>query len=229
MVETINIEGVSCQFEPCDTNRVCYLMTPIPVEERKIDIAVSKYKYNMVVLTGMDWNNDLTPWPAPGLVRGSKPFGGLAEAFLGKLTDVVMPDVECRLGLGGAAERTLTGVSLAGLFAAWAWVRCDLFRNIGCISGSFWYDGFAEWLSSADADRAGSCAYFTLGEKESQGGSPRYRTIRTDTERVVAGAEGLGAKTMFELTPGSHFASFLPRLERMLQGLNSLAETVAEE
>ncbi|MDE6638872.1 MAG: hypothetical protein K2K32_11640 [Muribaculaceae bacterium] len=37
---------------------------------------------------------------------------------------------------------------MSGLFALWQWMVCDTFRNIASLSGSFWYEGFMEWMKS---------------------------------------------------------------------------------
>ena len=46
----------------------------------------------MVVVSGLDWETDLTPWKAPGLKAGE--FAGKAQAFLDILAGDLMVNVE---------------------------------------------------------------------------------------------------------------------------------------
>ncbi|MCR4849015.1 MAG: hypothetical protein K5920_09245 [Bacteroidales bacterium] len=78
-----------------------------------------KYGVSIVVIPGANWNDDLTPWPAEGVFKKAKPFGGQAASFLDKLTNEIIPETEGDLGVMDA-ERTILGVSLSGLFAVWA-------------------------------------------------------------------------------------------------------------
>lgn len=74
----------------------------------------------IAALDGVDWNNDLTPWRAPGLRSGE--FGDGAEKFLRALTGDVIPMTLERLSVE-EYELYLAGYSLAGLFAVWAATR----------------------------------------------------------------------------------------------------------
>ncbi len=83
-----------------------------------------------------DWNNDLSPWPAPA-VFGREDFGGGAEETLTEIESY-------------CADRTKTyyvgGYSLAGLFAIWAAYRTDLFRGVAAASPSLWFPGFTDYM-----------------------------------------------------------------------------------
>ena len=94
-----------------------------------------KYGVSIVVIGDANWNDDLTPWPAEGVFRKAKPFGGHAAGFLDKLTREIIPATEKNMALEGAVERTILGVSLSGLFAVWSAFNTDAFTNIISISG----------------------------------------------------------------------------------------------
>lgn len=49
---------------------------------------------------------------------------------------------------------------LSGLFTLWQWMIDDTFRNIICLSGSFWYEGFVGWIRSFEIPRKTGKAYF---------------------------------------------------------------------
>lgn len=57
-------------------DRICYVLYPLDSLEEWIEEAAQKFGVSIAVITGMDWNNDLTPWPATGVPPGSPDFKG---------------------------------------------------------------------------------------------------------------------------------------------------------
>ena len=176
-----------------------------------------KYGVSLVVIDHVDWNDDLTPWPAVGVFKKAKPFGGKAVAFLDKLTNEVVPKTEQELGIEGA-ERTLLGVSLSGLFAVWSAFNADTFANIISISGSLWYDGLVEWMKTQMPSPWLEKVCMLLGEKEKNAKDKRMATVE---ECTLAAANLIKEKTKaavtFELVEGTHFSPIMPRLERAFE------------
>lgn len=183
-----------------------------------VEILSEKYGVSIVVISDVDWNDDLTPWPADGVFRKAKPFGGHAAGFLDKLTHDIIPQAERDMAIEGAAERTILGVSLSGLFAVWSMFETDTFTNIISISGSLWYDGFVEWMEKQTLSPEIKKVCMLLGEKEKNAKEKRMATVE---ERTVAAAnilkEKIQASVMFELVEGTHFSPILPRLERAFE------------
>lgn len=176
-----------------------------------------KYGVSIVVIPGVNWNDDLTPWPADGVFKKAKPFGGHASSFLDKLTNEIIPETEKRMGVVGA-ERAFLGVSLSGLFAVWAAFNTDAFTNVISISGSLWYDGFIDWMGESTPSPKIRKVCMLLGEREKNAKDKRMSTVE---ERTVAASNILKAKTnavvSFELVEGTHFSPILPRLERAFE------------
>ena len=176
-----------------------------------------KYGVSLVVIDHVDWNDDLTPWPAVGVFKKAKPFGGKAAAFLDKLTNEIVPKTERDLGIEDA-ERTLLGVSLSGLFAVWAAFNADTFANIISISGSLWYDGLVEWMKTQMPSPRLEKVCMLLGEKEKNAKDKRMATVE---ECTLAAANLIKEKTRaavtFELVEGTHFSPIMPRLERAFE------------
>lgn len=176
-----------------------------------------KYDVSIAVIEGAAWNDDLTPWPAEGVFRKAKPFGGKAATFLNKLTDEVIPHTEKALGIQDA-ERTLLGISLSGLFAVWSAFHTDAFTNIISISGSLWYDGFVEWMKGQTPSPQLKKVCMLLGDKEKNSKEKRMATVE---EQTLAVANLLKANrqtlVLFELVEGTHFSPILPRLERAFE------------
>lgn len=204
------------------SNKVCYMILPEGVKGDLCDGLKGlseKHGISIVLIEDVNWNDDLTPWPAAGVFKKTKPFGGKAAAFLGKLTHEIIPEAERDMGIEDA-ERTLLGVSLSGLFAVWAVFNTDAFANIISISGSLWYDGFVEWMKEQTPSLHLKKVCMLLGEKEKNSKEKRMATVE---ERTLAAADILKAKSqanvVFELVEGTHFSPILPRMEQAMMTL----------
>ena len=203
-----------------NTNKICYMILPEGIKE---DLFVGlkelseKYGVSIVVIPDVNWNDDMTPWPAEGVFKKAKPFGGRAASFLDKLTREIIPETEERMGIENA-ERTIMGVSLSGLFVVWAGFNTNAFTNIISISGSLWYDGFVEWMNEQMLSPRLKKVCMLLGEKEKNAKDKRMATVE---ERTLAAARILKtnsqAAVIFELVDGTHFSPILPRLERAFE------------
>ena len=99
----------------------------------------------VAAVEGVDWNRELTPWPAPPVARGQPDFGGGADALLGELAGRILPEVEAELR---PSARWIAGYSLAGLFAVYAALSTRLFARVASVSGSMWYPGFSDWVAA---------------------------------------------------------------------------------
>ncbi len=176
-----------------------------------------KHDVSIAIIEDVNWNDDLTPWPAAGVFKKAKPFGGKAALFLNKMIDEIIPNTEKELGIEDA-ERTLLGVSLSGLFAVWSAFNTDAFTNIISLSGSLWYDGFIEWMKEQMPSPQLKRVCMLLGEKEKNSKEKRMATVE---ERTLAAANILKAKSQaavsFELVEGTHFSPIMPRLERAFE------------
>ena len=202
------------------SNKICYMILPEGIKGDLCDGLKGlseKYGVSMVVTEDVNWNDDLTPWPAEGVFKKAKPFGGKAAAFLEKLTNEIIPETEKSFGVEDA-ERTLLGVSLSGLFAVWSAFNTDAFTHIISLSGSLWYDGFVEWMKEQMPSIQLKKVCMLLGEKEK---NSKEKSMATVEERTFAAADLLKAKTQavvsFELVEGTHFSPIMPRLERAFE------------
>ena len=176
-----------------------------------------KHGVSIVVINDVNWNDDLTPWPAEGVFKKAKPFGGQATRFLDKLTREIIPEVEESMSIEGA-KRSILGVSLSGMFAIWSAFNTDTFTNIISISGSIWFDGFVDWMKENTPAQSIKKVCMLLGEKEKFAKDKRMATVE---EKTVAAAnilkEKTGASITFELVEGTHFSPIMPRLENAFE------------
>ena len=165
-----------------------------------------------------NWDDSLTPWPAPGLYRGEPDFGGNAARTLADLRDRVIPAVEREAGLQ-PNKRAICGYSLGGLFALYAFAHCTRFDACACLSGSVWYDGWVEHLRTLELDGAGRFAFLSVGTKEKRAALATLRRVQDNMEQCAAILRARGCEVEYALGPGNHM-SFIP--ERFAAGLHAL-------
>lgn len=202
-----------CAMTP-ETQELAYILYPMDVLQDWIKDASEKYCVSIIVITGFDWDNDLTPWPALGEPTGCPDFKGKAPEFLKALTDTIIPDIEQRYRLSPDISRSLVGVSLSGLFTLWQWPQCDMFRNIATLSGSFWYEGFEQWIfRQSFTAKKGKC-YMLLGIDEPNSNVPAFRKVRVCTENIVGYLRRQGVDIVYNMVPGNHFQFGLERLDK---------------
>lgn len=208
-----------CVTPAPDCRRVIYILFPLQGVEGGITNIATESHAAVVSISGMDWDNDLTPWAAPGAPAGSPPFQGLAPEFLRSLTDDVIPRCEAALKVL-PERRQLIGVSLSGLFALWQWMLTPLFDDIASISGSFWYEGFTAWLRSITIPQRKGLAWFCLGDREAHTNVAAFKSVAIDTQTVIATLRGAGINAHFRSVPGNHYQHLESRLALALEALS---------
>lgn len=218
-MNTITLHQLRCEYATGTSPRVTYLLTPIAVDGATIDRWAKEYDTYMVVISGTDWNTDMTPWQAPNVKSKYPDFAGGAPQFMTRLADT-MAQMEQMFGLTQPIERTLIGTSLSGLFATWAWLTGDLFRDIVCLSGSFWYPGFVQWLQRLDIPHKKGRAYFSLGDQEKHSRNPLFASIDQRTGEVMPLLRKAGIRLFFETVPGAHHGGMVERIDKGLTWLN---------
>lgn len=214
---TTTIDNLQCSYSKASGDKIVYMLYPFPLSEEMLDDIASSYGTSVAVITGMDWDDDMTPWAAPGVPAGCADFKGDAPAFLTKLQRSVIPAIEKAMVIE-ATERNLIGVSLSGLFTLWQWMVCDTFHNIASLSGSFWYKGFVNWLEKNCVQKTGR-AYFLLGNLESRTSVPEFKSVDTDTRKVMDILHSQHIDATFESVPGNHYQYAAERLRKALDYL----------
>ena len=197
---------VYTHFSADAAEAVAQLLAPIPV--------------TLVAIDGIDWNRQLSPWPATRAFRGEEDFAGEATLYLKELTENILPAVEKTL-LIPPTYRAISGYSMAGLFAVYALYHTDLFAQAASISGSLWYDDFADFLKTNQPVKVPERIYFSLGDRESAVRNQRLARVGSCTTEAAQIMQELGVKTIFEWNPGNHFAE-VP--ERMAKGIRWICQ-----
>lgn len=199
------------------SNRVCYIILPECLKESErewLDRMAEEHSASMVVISGLDWERELTPWKAPGLKAGE--FAGRAQSFLDILKGDIMVNVESSLRIS-RPKRFIAGVSLSGLFALWASCRTHLFEGVASVSGSFWYDKFTEWFGTQEY--SSSRYYFSLGEKEKDGKNLRLAAVEEETAKIMSTLQANEKEVIFEYNEGNHFGPLIERIEKAISAL----------
>ena len=211
-----------------ESDDVCYVLLPERMKEADMDWLeelVQKYPVNIVVISGMNWNDMLTPWKAQALSQKESDFKGKAKDFLASLLGDIFVNTEQSLRLTHP-KRHLVGVSLAGLFAVWASTATSKFTSVASISGSFWYDGFVEWMK--DQDLHAERYFLSLGNKEPKAKNERLATVGTCTEAVRQIIKDNDKEVTFVTDEGNHFEFFRERLEKALAACLGVINEEAE-
>ena len=170
----------------------------------------------LITLTGFDWNRDLSPWPAPKVFSRGEDFQGKAEAFLEVLTRELLPEAEASLGFP-VADRGILGYSMAGLFAVYAMYQTPLFRRVGSVSGSLWFDGWVEYAKTHPV-QGRPCIYLSVGMQERNARNPRMAAVQKCTEELAEWWRK-SCSLIYEKNPGGHFSEPEKRMRRAMEAL----------
>ncbi len=220
MIQNFEIAGLTCT---CAANpgsdKIAYILYPVDILTQWVEAASERYNTAIVVVTGMDWQNVFSPWPAPGVPKGTPDFLGESPDFLNLLRQQLIPAVESRLNLSSPPERSLVGVSMSGLFTLWQWMLCDTFTNIASLSGSFWYEGFLDWMKSRVSSPKTGKAFFLLGDQESKSKVKAFDAVGENTQQIISLLEHTGINVEFQSVPGNHYSDPIPRLDRAFSAL----------
>ena len=218
MVTSRTYHALHLDIASYPSDRICYVILPEKLKESEhqwLESMATRHDGNFVVISGVNWEEDLTPWKAPGLKTVE--FSGKAQYFLEMLKGDLFFNLEISLQIK-KAERSLVGVSLSGLFAVWASLSMPLFSSVGSVSGSLWYDGFLEWMKK-NTDTVTGRYYFSLGDKEKDGKNRRLASVEESTLEAVDLLKSVGKEVTFEYNEGNHFGPLIERIEKAINNI----------
>ncbi len=220
-LQSLTIDSLHVEIARSDNNCICYILLPEGLKQdcrEWMNEAAQQFGCNIAVITGMDWNNDLTPWKAKGVFKKEKDFGGNAATFLKNFSEECVPKIENTMGISNA-QRTLAGISLSGLFAIWASSQTDKFSSIASISGSLWYDEFVKRFEMESVNPAIRKFFILLGAREKNSKDARMSTVEDATSETVNFLKANSFSVDYVLDEGTHFSPVVPRLQRALRAL----------
>lgn len=206
----------------------CIYYMGLPQELSATEKLFAGLNCTIVYVVISDWDNMLTPWPAKGLYHGDPDFKGEAPQFLHTLLDELIPAIEQAENLS-PQKRAIAGYSLAGLFAVYAFANCDTFSCVGTMSGSFWYEGWVDYITSLKLSRQGCSAFVSLGDKERKAREKILHSVQKNTDITIQALESWGVKVQHHLVPGGHFDNVEQRVQEGLTALAVMLSDVRQE
>lgn len=171
--------------------------------------------FSFVVISNLDWNNDMSPWSIPPIFKNDTPCTGGADLYLKILTEEIIPQVENEI-IKSVSYRALAGYSLAGLFALYSLYKTDIFSQAASISGSLWYPNFKDFVFENEMKKRPDFLYFSLGDTECRTKNPYLKTVQKNTEEIEKFYKGKGVNTFYKLNQGNHYNN---ASERMADGI----------
>lgn len=173
---------------------------------------LSNPNYHLVVLEGINWHRDLTPWPIGPLFKKDLPYEGQAYQFLNWMMQEVVKPVEEMLD-DRVIWRGLVGYSLAGLFSLYALYQTNYFKRVASVSGSLWYPGWLEYVQTHSMCIQPEKICLSLGNQEHHTRHPMMKEVKKCTEEFIRLME---CPVIFQSQPGNHFDQVNERIQKAI-------------
>lgn len=182
-------------------------------EGQAVFAALTQPRPTLVCVDGVDWDRELSPWPAPRAFKGGNDFGGEAPAFLQALENYLIPAAEQELGFT-PESRGLAGYSLGGLFTLWAMGQTEVFQRFASMSGSAWYDDFLDYFTCHLPKAAPLKVSISLGDTEKNTKNQRMARVEVATQSIVELLESQKIPVCYRTESGGHFNDVNGRIAR---------------
>ena len=189
-----------------------YCITEVESADQLADALVGQ-NVALVTISGVNWDAELSPWPAPKAFPGGKDFSGGADDLIHEIEQEILPMAESRLGFT-PTYRIVAGYSLAGLFSVYTLYRTRLFQRVICASGSLWYDDFLSFMRNNQMLQWPEKVYFSLGGKEKNTKNKRMAVVEERTIEAKELLDHQGVTTVFVKNAGGHFQEPVERLAK---------------
>ncbi len=180
-------------------------------------------KFHLVSITGLRWDEELSPWPAGQVVSKEDHFTGEADAYLTILEEKILPYVQSLLP--ESRTNILMGYSMGGLFALYAAHHSREFDAYAAPSASVWYPDFLEYAEKTGFEKKPACIYLSLGDRESRTKHPYLSQTEPNMEKLYEIYTSKNIASVFEKNPGNHFKN-IPM--RTAKGINWVLQTLEQ-
>jgi len=143
-----------------------------------------------LIMIGIESDNRLaeyTPWYAKALTDQHLDFAGHGNEYVDVIVNKIKPFIDEQYStLVGLCHTGIMGYSLGGLIALCAVYRYPtVFGRVACLSGSFWYQGFVDFIRQAHVPQARRRIYFDIGDLEGKYKSNRQSYMLDNTLQIV--------------------------------------------
>ena len=171
----------------------------------------------LVCISNLDWNNDLTPWKSFPLFKEDSEYLGNGDRYIKELENIILPKINKYLESINkkVSYYALAGYSLAGLFALYSGYNTNLFAKIICVSSSFWYPNFLEYVLENKINNSVNKIYFSLGKKEKESKNKILCKVEDNTKKIYEHLKN-DITVIYEENRGGHFNN---SEERIVKGI----------
>ena len=159
--------------------------------------------FSLLTIYVSDWNNDLSPYVASSIFKGTSDFKGNADSFLDYVL-ILIKKVILKEKVK-PIYKALTGYSMAGLFAIYTLFKTNEFLKVGSVSGSLWYPLFIEFVKNNEVLHGISTFYMSLGDKEKKTSNKIMSQVETNSLIIFERIKPQFNNSKFELNSGNHF------------------------
>ena len=178
-------------------------------------------EFILIAISGLEWNNEMTPWKAPNITKKAPDFTGKADYYLQELENDIIPKIEKTIKENYTISYyALAGYSLGGLFALYSAYKSTKFTKTASISGSLWYPNLLEYIKRENLKPQIKKIYFSLGTKEKESKNKLLQTVEQNTKEIE-NILSTKTNTIYEENEGTHFQN--PEL-RTAKGIKWLLE-----
>lgn len=201
------MENEQCAFIKGKSNDAPLVVIP-SFQNRGLNIKKETEKitdkdFSLLTIYVSDWNNDLSPYTASSIFKGTSDFKGNADSFLDYVLNLIK-NVILKENVK-PIYKALTGYSMAGLFAVYALFKTNEFLKVGSVSGSLWYPHFTEFVENNEVLQGISTFYMSLGDKEKKTSNKIMSQVETNSLIVFERIKPQFNNSKFEFNPGNHF------------------------
>ncbi len=170
--------------------------------------------FHLVSISGIRWDEELSPWAYEPIVAKDDHFTGEADQYLYVLESKIIPWVKNLIP--GEQKQILHGYSMGGLFALYAAHKSTCFDAYAAPSGSVWYPNFVDYVKQQGYKRIPKAIYLSLGDLESK----TKNSWLSQTEENMRMLQDYYCEqniiSTFELNSGNHFKDVGKRIARGL-------------
>lgn len=167
-------------------------LSGIENEIKEIEKMTSK-EFRFIAAKVENWNEDLSPWKAPAVLK-TEDFGGGASKTLEEII-TLCADKNRKYYIGG--------YSLAGLFALWAACQTDVFSGVAAASPSVWFPGFLDYMKAHEMKSQN--VYLSLGDREEKTRNPVMAQVGNCIREEYRWLQEMGVNCILEWNKGNHF------------------------
>lgn len=174
----------------------------------------------LLAIQPVSWKDDYSPWPMQALAEKDESFGGAGDAYINLLCKIIKPYIDLHYRTKPERENTaLVGYSLGGLAALYSLYISSTFSRIGSLSGSLWFEGWIEFISSNKLLNSDTKIYMSLGIKEEKSRNQymsRVGDCTRKTEEMLTKQLTSSNNLILEWNNGGHFTEIPMRYQKAL-------------